>query len=401
MTEHTRYADVAATPVRGPSPLWPDRSAFVASAEFGCLVPRESPSSWKFRTSRQARGAAPVIEPAASHLAGETRTRFRLHRPATIPVQAVAHIPHGRMTNPRLFRGNQTIRPPARHISAVEIYTEHFGLSSRPFTVVPDPDFLFWSTAHQHAFAMMEYGVLTRAPITLVTGEIGTGKTTLIQQLLRTVGPDLRIGLVSNSGDDPKELLRWVLMALGQPILRDATHQGLVGAFRTFLLAERAAGRRVTLVFDEAQNLCRDALEELRMLTNMNAGKNDLLQLVLVGQPELRKLVLGRGQHQFAQRIVSSYHLDAMDGPTTAAYIEHRLRVAGASAPIFTPQAVELIFEATGGVPRRINQLCDLALVYAFTADQPTVLRFAVQQVLDDGAFFGAEPVRRVEPALL
>jgi type II secretory pathway predicted ATPase ExeA len=341
------------------------------------------------------------MEPQASDLARDTRTRFQLSRPVPFPAKSLAQVPTGQMTNPRLFRGKQTIRPVPKQVSAFDIYSSHFGLSARPFALVPDPDFLFWSTAHQHAFAMLEFGVLTGAPITLITGEIGTGKTTLIQQLLKTVGSGIRIGLVSNSGGQPDELMRWVLMALGQPTPRDATHPGLVAAFQDFLVAEYAAGRRVVLVFDEAQNLCREALEELRMLTNINSGKDELLQLVLVGQPELRHLVEGNGQHQFAQRVVASFHLGALDAPTTADYIAHRLRVAGAATNIFNAAAIDLIHEATGGIPRRINQLCDLALVYAFTADQHNVLRFAVQQVLDDCAFFGANPVRQPEPALL
>lgn len=294
------------------------------------------------------------------------------------------------------------VRPPSRpqRASSLDIYTSHFGLSVRPFTLVPDPDFLFWSKSHQHAYAMLEYGVVTRAPITLITGEIGTGKTTLIHQLVNTIGGGVRIGLVSNTHGGPEELLRWVLFALGQPTPKDTTHPGLVAAFQGFLVAEYAAGNRVVLILDEAQNLQADALESLRMLTNVNSGKDDLLQLVLIGQPELRALVHRPGLSQIAQRVASSYHLGALDAGSVRAYIAHRLRVAGARSTPFTQAATDLIHEATGGIPRRINQLCDLAMVYAFTNGQRSIIRFTVQQVLDDGIFFGALPVGRTAPAI-
>jgi type II secretory pathway predicted ATPase ExeA len=298
--------------------------------------------------------------------------------------------------------GSPAVRPRPqarpRRASSLDIYTSHFGLSARPFTLVPDPGFLFWSKSHQHAYAMLEYGVLTRAPITLITGEIGTGKTTLIHQLMNTIGSGVRIGLLSNTHGGPEELLRWILFALGQPTPKDGTHPGLVTAFQEYLVAEYAAGNRVVLIFDEAQNLQADALESLRMLTNVNSGKDDLLQLVLIGQPELRALVHRPGLNQFAQRVASSYPLGALDAETVRAYIAHRLRVAGVKSNPFTQAATDLIHEATGGIPRRINQLCDLAMVYAFTAGQRTVIRFTVQQVLDDGTFFGALPVGRTAP---
>ncbi len=397
MTEHATYTIAGATPVSMPAPLWPDRSAFVVSKDFARLVPRFTRAAWQFQTARRPAAAA-AAEPRASDLASETRTRFQLAHPEPVPADSLMPVPTGQMTNPRLIRGKATIRPVPQKVSAFDIYSTHFGLAARPFALVPDPDFLFWSTAHQHAFAMLEFGVLTGAPITLITGEIGTGKTTLIQHLLRTVGPGIRIGLVSNSGGQTEELLRWVMMALGQPTPKDVTHPGLVTAFQEFLVAEYAAGRRVVLIFDEAQNLCREALEELRMLTNINSGKDELLQLVLVGQPELRGLVEGDDQQQFAQRVVASFHLGAMDATTTRAYIAHRLRVVGSGENIFNEAATDLIYEATGGIPRLVNQLCDLALVYSFTAEQRNVLRFAVQQVLDDGALFGAKPVRKPEP---
>ena len=279
--------------------------------------------------------------------------------------------------------------------STLDIYTQFFGLTERPFSLVPDPSFLFWSPSHRRAYTILEYGILTRAPITLITGEVGAGKTTLLHHLLKTVGPDVRVGLVSNAHGDRGELLRWVLLALAQPALPTETYVDLFGRFQHFLISEYASGRRVILIFDEAQNLSRESLEELRMFTNINSNKDELLQLVLVGQPELRDLVRRPDLTQFAQRVSAAFHLDAMDAPTVRNYIRHRLRVAGAPDDVFSLPAADLVFEHTGGIPRLVNQLCDLAMVYSYTKGQKRIMRLTVQQVLDDGVFFAA---RRIVP---
>lgn len=272
--------------------------------------------------------------------------------------------------------------------STLDIYNAHFGLTERPFSLLPDPDFLFWSAQHQRAYAMLEYGILTRAPITLITGDVGAGKTTLLQHMLRSVGEDVRIGLISNAHGDRGELLRWVLMALGEAAPSTAGYVDLFALLQTLLIAEYAAGRRVILIFDEAQNLSRESLEELRMFTNINSGKDELLQLVLVGQPELRSMVLRPDLTQFAQRVASSFHLTAMDEETVCSYVRHRLAVAKSEWDIFSPLAVREVFRATRGVPRLVNQLCDLAMVYAYSKQHKFVLLKTVRQVLDDGVFF-------------
>ncbi len=273
--------------------------------------------------------------------------------------------------------------------SSLDIYTEHFGLVERPFSLVPDPDFLYWSDSHRRAFAMLEYGLLTRAPITLITGEVGAGKTTLLHHLLVGLDDDVRVGLIANAHGDRGELLRWVLLALAQPTEPGANYVDLFGQFQTYLIEEYAAGRRVILIFDEAQNLSRESLEELRMFTNINSHKDELLQLVLVGQPELRAMIRRPDLTQFAQRVAASFHLTAMDAGTVRAYIAHRLRVAGNDSGVFSLSAAYLVHEATGGVPRLVNQLCDLAMVYAYSRGETRVMRLTVQQVLDDGVFFG------------
>ncbi|HVL16977.1 MAG TPA: AAA family ATPase, partial [Gemmatimonadales bacterium] len=190
-------------------------------------------------------------------------------------------------------------------MSTLRIYNEHFGLTERPFTLLPDPDFLYWSESHARAYTMLEYGMLTHAPITVITGEIGAGKTTLLRHLLRTLPEEFTVGLISNAQGNRGELLHWVLMALGVPTDGNATYVQLFAQFQDFLIEEYASGRRTMLIFDEAQNLSLETLEELRMFSNINADKDELIQLVLVGQPELRDLIAQPRLVQFAQRVAA------------------------------------------------------------------------------------------------
>lgn len=252
------------------------------------------------------------------------------------------------------------------------MYETFYGLSSRPFLIVPDPDFLFWSEGHTLAFTMLRYGLISRAPITVITGDIGSGKTTLLRQLLREIPADLEIGLVSNMQAGRGHLLQWVMMAFGQTP-GDAPYVDLFARFQDFVVGRYAAGRRVVLVFDEAQNLAVDALEELRMLSNINADKDELLQIVLVGQPQLRELLGRPDLAQFAQRISSDFHLTPMSSTEVASYIGHRLEVAGATWRIFPERTCDLIHAATAGVPRLVNILCDLCLVYGFSAESKVI----------------------------
>ncbi len=267
---------------------------------------------------------------------------------------------------------------------SLDIYTEHFGLHQRPFSLQPDPDFLFWSAQHKKAYSMLEYGVMTHAPITVVTGEIGAGKTTLLRQLLRNLGAEFTVGLVSNAHGDRGELLHWVLMALGQAAPPDASYVALFSQFQAFLIDEYGAGRRTILIFDEAQNLNEDTLEELRMFSNINADKDELIQLILVGQPELRDMVRSPKLVQFAQRVSSDCHIAPMSANACRDYIAHRTFVAGATRDIFTDEACTAVHTASGGIPRLINQLCDYALVYAFGEGMYRVDENVIIQVVED-----------------
>lgn len=274
---------------------------------------------------------------------------------------------------------------------SVGFYMDFYGFRERPFTLVPDPDFLFWSAQHRRAYSVLEFGILSRAPITLVTGGVGCGKTTLLRELLRQFGSRVTVGLISNAQGGRGELIQWVLNSLGVPFSADAGYVPLFQKLQDYLIEEYAAGRRVVLIFDEAQNLSSESLEELRMLTNINSGKDEVIQLVLVGQPELRDMVLHPSLRQLAQRIAASFHLLPLDEPAVADLIEHRLKAAGGSGEEITPQAAKMIYQVTHGVPRLVNQLCDMALLYGWSMDNPRVSEDVVQSVIDDGVFFAAQ----------
>lgn len=235
----------------------------------------------------------------------------------------------------------------------------------------------------------------TRSPITLITGEIGTGKTTLLQELLSRLQDDVTVGLISNAQGGRGELIQWTLNALQIESPATASYVQMFQALQDYLVAQYSAGRRVILVFDEAQNLSMEGLEELRMLTNINSNKDVLIQLVLVGQPELRDMVQDPRLEQLLQRIASNYHLRDMDADVMQSYIKHRLKTAGGTGDEFAPDAYDLIFTETHGTPRLVNQLCDFALLYTWSAEEAQVTAATIQQILDDGVYMRRQ--RRAE----
>jgi len=270
-------------------------------------------------------------------------------------------------------------------------YLESFGFTERPFTLVPDPSFIYWSEQHRRAFSVLEFGILSRAPITMVTGAVGCGKTTLLRHLLKQLDSDSVVGLISNAQGDRGELIQWVLHSLG--VKFDPT-EGYVSQFQVlqdFLIKTYADGKRVVLIFDEAQNLSRDSLEELRMLTNINSNKDELIQLVLVGQNELREMIKRPELRQLAQRIAASFHLRPLSEESVHDFIVHRLRTAGGTGEEINEKARMLIYEVSQGIPRLVNQICDMSLLYAWSAETKVVDQKVVQAVIDDGVFFGAE----------
>lgn len=261
------------------------------------------------------------------------------------------------------------------------MYERHFGFKNKPFALTPDPAFLYLSRQHATAMTMLEYGMESRAAFALLTGEIGSGKTTLVRRLLRGLKDQVWVGLISNTHDSFRSIHGWALSAFGIAPADDssiAQYEALVDSF----VREYAKGRRALLILDEAQNLSINVLEELRLLSNVNSEKDLVLQILLVGQPELRSKLAHPELRQFAQRISVDFHLRPLDRVETHAYIRHRLTVAGGSAGIFLPEALEFVYTNTKGIPRLINQLCDFALVYAFAEGRKTVDADLIGQVV-------------------
>jgi general secretion pathway protein A len=245
------------------------------------------------------------------------------------------------------------------------MYEEFYGLKERPFNLVPDPDYLYLGSQHKLARAYLEYGLRERMGFVLLTGEVGTGKTTLIKSLLREKEADQRVGVLYQTSVEAADLLELLLKEFHIRGHFGGSRAARLGAFNQFLLSSYARGEHVVLVVDEAQNLGPQALEELRLLSNLQTEKEPLLQVILVGQPGLRDRLRHPALRQLAQRVAIHFHLNPLDRDETKEYIRFRLARAGASG-IFTTSALDKLYEYTQGVPRRINAWCDLALVAGF-----------------------------------
>jgi general secretion pathway protein A len=263
------------------------------------------------------------------------------------------------------------------------MYERHFGLTTRPFALTPDPAFLYPSRQHAMAMTMLEYGLESQASFSVLTGEIGSGKTTLVRRLLRQLGNQVAVGLISNTHSDFGSINGWALSALGIAPADEsdiAKYEALVDC----CIQEYARGRRTLLILDEAQNLSINVLEELRLLSNVNSEKDLVLQILLVGQPELRTKLSRPELKQFAQRVSVDFHLEPLSRQETHGYIRHRLKVAGREKELFLPDAIEFLFARTQGVPRLLNQLADFALVYAFADGLRLISADLIAQVLRD-----------------
>jgi len=276
------------------------------------------------------------------------------------------------------------------------MYESFFGLREKPFSLLPDPDFLFMSSKHALALSVLEYSLAGQAGFCAITGEIGAGKTTLVRALLRRVGRETTVGLIANTHSGLADITAWALAAFG----RGASGQSdanIYQEFMHFLIDEYGAGRRCVLIVDEAQNLTVEALEELRLLSNINTDKDLLLQVILVGQPELLAKLKKPELQQFAQRVSLSYHLTPLVYLETRRYIRHRLEVAGSKRAIFSDAAIGAVQYYSGGVPRVINAICDMALVYGLGEDRRDVELDLVQRVVADRQASGVAPFARNE----
>jgi len=242
------------------------------------------------------------------------------------------------------------------------------------------------------ALTMLQYGLMNQAGITVITGEVGSGKTTLIRKLLSEIDDDISTGLISNTHESFGDLLQWVSMAF------DLDYKGkdkiaLYDAFANYVIDEYAKSKRTVLIIDEAQNLSPSVLEELRMLSNINADKDQVMQLILVGQPELRETLQRQDLRQFAQRVSADYHLSPLLLSEAIAYIQHRLKVAGGNEDIFEVDACKIIWKYSGGIPRLINTICDTALVYAYAEQLKSVSRKLAAEVIVEKQKGGIFPI--------
>ena len=251
------------------------------------------------------------------------------------------------------------------------MYTSFFGLSEKPFAITPDPRYLYLSERHAEALAHLLYGINESGGFIQLTGEVGTGKTTVVRTLLSRVPHHADVAVILNPRVTPVEFLLTICEELGLGIAeadRDSVKQ-MVDALNRRLLSAHAEGRRIIVLVDEAQNLSIDVLEQVRLLTNLETPTQKLLQIILIGQPELRELLDRTDLRQLAQRITGRYHLKPLSREETKGYVRHRLRVAGATEDIFTPAALVELHRLSQGIPRVINVACDRALLGAYTQE--------------------------------
>lgn len=281
------------------------------------------------------------------------------------------------------------------------MYEKFFRLRERPFALSPDPEYLYPSRVHREALDYLRYGLESQAGFVVITGAIGSGKTTLLQTLLRDLDSQTTVGRIVNTLLDPRELVETIMIDFGlDPVGK--SKPVMLRDLAQFLVEQRLAGRLVLLVIDEAQNLSQLALEEIRMLSNLETEKSKLLQIVLVGQPNLRDNLHAPQLEQLRQRITVSYHLQPLEATETASYINHRLRHAALGPPLeFAREVTDVIHTRSGGVPRIINVICDAALVFGYAEERHEVDLTLIRDVLAELETTGVLPLESAAPALV
>jgi len=262
------------------------------------------------------------------------------------------------------------------------MYEEFYGFTGKPFEIIPDPNFLYLSPNHINALDHLQYAIERNSGIILLTGEIGSGKTTLIKYLRQQIDESLEVAAISNTSLPADEMLSYLLIKMN--IEPDDNKAYNLHYFRVYLESLAQEGRRFILVFDEAQNLPKDALEEIRMLSNLQSDERLPLQIFLVGQPELKIILKSPGMNQIRQRIAVNFHLKGLNEEQTRKYIAYRLEKAGAANSPFSNEATKLIYRASSGIPRGINILCDAALIYGFAEEKHTIGSDEVKTVLSE-----------------
>src|SRR5213082_427054 len=255
------------------------------------------------------------------------------------------------------------------------MYLSFFGLNEKPFAITPDPRYLYLSERHAEALAHLMYGINEAGGFVQLTCEVGTGKTTIVRSLLAQAPKNAEIALILNPRMTPPEFLLTICeeLGIGVPDQAAGSLKDLVDILGGYLLRAHGAGKRVVLVVDAAQHLPPDVLEQVRLLPHLETPTQQLLQIILIGQPELRELLARNELRQLAQRITGRYHLNPLTSTETSAYVRHRLRVAGATTDMFAPAALNETFRLSHGVPRVINVICDRALLGAYSLDRHRV----------------------------
>jgi general secretion pathway protein A len=268
------------------------------------------------------------------------------------------------------------------------MYEEFYNLIEKPFQIVPNPDYLYLSPGHKNALTFLEYGLAESTGFVLLTGEIGAGKTTLIRYLLNQIESDMEVAVVFNTNVNSEQLLSLILQEFELEAHEDNKAKNLE-ILNSFLIGQYAERKRVLLIIDEAQNLTNDALEEVRMLSNVQSDDQVLMQIMLVGQPELRARLKNPALVQFSQRVAVNYHLQALSREETSEFILFRLKKAGATSQIFTSNAIEMIYQASTGIPRTINLICDSALVYGFADELSSIDTPVIETVINELGVIG------------
>ena len=277
------------------------------------------------------------------------------------------------------------------------MYEAFYGLNNKPFQLNPDPSFYFGSKQHRRAKAYLDYGVSRNEGFIGITGEIGAGKTTLLRALIEDLhGSNVVVGHLVTTQLGAEDTLRMVGASFGFKV-KDVPKSELLITLEAFLISQTSKGKRCLLIVDEAQNLTPRAVEELRMLSNFQFGNQALMQSFLVGQPEFREILQRPEMEQFRQRVAATCHIGPLDLDETQHYIEHRLKCAGSTGkPSFEPAAFEAIFKASGGIPRRINSVCDRLLLAGFLANKVHLGLADVNEVVQEFAHEADVPVRRI-----
>jgi general secretion pathway protein A len=265
------------------------------------------------------------------------------------------------------------------------MYERFYNLRERPFSLSPDPDYLYPSRVHKEALSYLRYGIEGHAGFIVITGEIGSGKTTLLQTALRGLDHQTSVSRIVNTMLDARELIEAVMLDFGLDPGQGRSKPLLLRDLARYLVDQRNAGRMALLVIDEAQNLSMPALEEVRMLSNLETEKSKLIQIALIGQPNLREVLARPELEQLRQRVTVSYHLQALDAVETSAYINHRLRRAAIGAPLeFSRDVTDLIHLHSQGIPRKINVIADAVLLFGYGEEQRTIGVDLAYEVLEE-----------------